>query len=278
LSDDRVILQVTANLVPVAVNLYKVRKLEDDGGKLFRSVQRQKDQYQGIWIVSPEGNVLAGLHDFQSAQTWSQEVLDTIAAALKSYGPVQPRKTVAPQTLRERGKGFQPDGKVSLALYSRYLHEGKADGPPVIDTLTLDKSEWAGFLPPKPAKGTEWTVPDAVARKLVRLLSPNSDQSTMPRPEEATVATLKGLVEANDGKELRIRWTGKIEARHLIEGDAARVSLAAATIEGVARADAEARSLQIVLLVARGTYRHSKPYDQPRQIGAVAEWQALPEH
>ena len=47
--------QVTSDLVPVAVNLYKVRRAKDAGGDLFRSIQRQKDQYQGIWIVSPEG-------------------------------------------------------------------------------------------------------------------------------------------------------------------------------------------------------------------------------
>ncbi len=47
--------QVTSDLVPVAVNLYKVRAAKDASGELFRSIQRQKDQYQGIWIVSPEG-------------------------------------------------------------------------------------------------------------------------------------------------------------------------------------------------------------------------------
>jgi hypothetical protein len=55
LSDEAVIRQVTSDLVPVAVNLYKVRAAKDASGELFRSIQRQKDQYQGIWIVSPEG-------------------------------------------------------------------------------------------------------------------------------------------------------------------------------------------------------------------------------
>jgi hypothetical protein len=78
LSDQKVIQRVTTSFVPVAVNLYKVRQAKDAGGELFRSVRRQKDQYQGIWIVSPAGKVLAGHHEFQSRETWTKEVLDTL--------------------------------------------------------------------------------------------------------------------------------------------------------------------------------------------------------
>src|SRR5262249_9093148 len=91
LSDPAVIRRVTTHFVPVAVNLYKVRQVNDAGGELFRSVQRQKDQYQGLWIVSPQGKVLAGHQDFKSAKTWSQEGIDTIDAALQSFGPVSAR-------------------------------------------------------------------------------------------------------------------------------------------------------------------------------------------
>src|SRR2546427_10672734 len=86
-----VIHRVTTNFVPVAVNLYKVRQAKDAGGELFRSVQRQKDQYQGLWLVSPEGKVLAGHHDIQDPKNWSQEGLDTLDAGLKAFGPVRPR-------------------------------------------------------------------------------------------------------------------------------------------------------------------------------------------
>src|SRR5262249_45993055 len=154
--------------------------------------------------------------------------------ALKAYGPVAPRKAGATNPLPHRGLGLHADGSVSLALYSRYLHDERADGPPVIDTLTLTKNEWTAFLPPKLQEGTRWTIPESVAKKLVRVLSPNSDQSTMPRPEEATIAKLEGQVEASDSQKLQIRWTGKLDARHLIEGDAKRVCTAAATIEGTA--------------------------------------------
>ena len=92
MSDQKVIRRVTTEFVPVAVNLYKVRHAKDAGGELFRSVQRQKDQYQGIWIISPQGKVLAGHHDIKSHETWSQEVLDTLDVSLKAFGPVSPRQ------------------------------------------------------------------------------------------------------------------------------------------------------------------------------------------
>src|SRR5438552_11533057 len=105
-----VIHRVTTNFVPVAVNLYKVRQAEDAGGELFRSVQRQKDQYQGIWIVAPEGKVLAGHHTIKNHKTWSQEVIETMDAALVSFGPVGPRSEKPANPLPDRGHGVQTEG------------------------------------------------------------------------------------------------------------------------------------------------------------------------
>src|SRR5207249_11167874 len=114
-----VIHRVTTNFVPVAVNLYKVRKASDSGGELFRSVQRQKDQYQGIWIVSPDGKVLAGHHEVKNQATWTQEVLETIAGAMKSFDSVTPRHAQTVNPLPFRGLGIQADGGANLAIYSR---------------------------------------------------------------------------------------------------------------------------------------------------------------
>ncbi len=62
---------VSENFVPTPINLYKVRKATDGARELFLSVQRQKDQYQGIWIVSPDGKVLAGHQNFKDSKTWT---------------------------------------------------------------------------------------------------------------------------------------------------------------------------------------------------------------
>ena len=42
--------------MPVALNLYKVRQDKSEAGDFFRSVQKQKPNYQGLWVVSPSGN------------------------------------------------------------------------------------------------------------------------------------------------------------------------------------------------------------------------------
>jgi len=279
--------------VPVAVNLYKIREAKDAGGDLFRSAQRQKDQYQGLWIISPDGRVLAAHQNFKSAETWTQEVRDTLASGLKTFGPVTPRPQQAIHQLPYRGVGVQPNGSVTLALYSRYVHGGgprlapaatnskslwmwegglKPDGPPVIDTLSLTAGEWTAFAPPRVAVGAEWTLPAATARKLARVLSPSSDQSTMPRPEEATMAELKAVVESVTAGQAQVRLTGRWAMKHIYDG---KPSYGWATAEGIAFYDAGRKTPRSLLLTFSGAYRMVPPWDkEDRPIGAVVEWRA----
>lgn len=279
--------------MPVAVNLYKIREAKDAGGDLFRSAQRQKDQYQGLWILSPEGKVLAAHQEYKSAETWAQEVQDTLTRGLKAFGPVAPRPAQAIHLLPNRGVGVQPNGSVTLALYSRYMHGGgprfapaatnskslwiwegdlKPDGPPVIDTLSLTAGEWTAFAPPRVAVGTEWTLPEALARKFVRVLSPGSDQSSMPRPEEATEAELKAVVESVTAGQARIRLMGRWAMKHIYNG---KPSYGWATAEGVALYDVSRKTPRSLLLTFSGTYRMIPPWDkEDRPIGAVVEWRA----
>jgi hypothetical protein len=281
--------------VPVAVNLYKIRVAKDAGGDLFRSVQRQKDQYQGLWVVSPDGHVLAAHQDYKSAETWTQEVRDMLARGLEAFGPVTPRQAQAVNPLPYRGVGAQPNGSIALALYIRYMHGGvprfapaavngkslwmwegalRPDGPPVIDTLLLTAGEWTAFAPPRAAVGTEWTIPEAIARKFTRVLSPSSDQSTMPRPEEATVAQLKAVVESVAAGQARIRLAGRWAMRHLYDG---KPSYGWATAEGMALYDVRRKTLRSLLMTFSGAYRMVPPWDkEDRPTGAVVEWQWKP--
>ena len=280
--------------MPVAVNLYKVRQAKDAGGELFRSVQRQKDQYQGIWIVSSAGKVLAGHHDFQSRETWTTEVLDTANAALKAFGSVPPRQVKSADPLPFRGVGTQPDGSVCLAIYARQMLGGgkrsvpagvhasrhwlwdgalRPDGPAVIDSLTLTAKEWAALAPPKNQVGSTLAVPESVARQFCRVLIPSSDQSAMPRPDDAKLARLEGTVESIEDGLARIRLTGKWEAVHLLEGDAKRPLRGAATAEGFAMHDVKRQAMHSILLVFSGAY--GRPNDESVcASGAVVEWQS----
>lgn len=277
--------------VPVAVNLYKIREAKDTGGALFRSIESQKPQYQGLWTVSPDGRALSAHQNFKSDATWTQEVLDTLAAGLKLFGPVEARQRREVNPLPYRGTGVQTDGSISMALYGRYMRGGgirtapasissrsrwmwegemKPDGPPVIDTLTLTAAECAQLSPPTATVGTEWSFPAGIARKLVRALSPNSDQSTMPRPEEATVAELKASVDSVKGGVARIRLAGRWAMKHLYDGKA---SYGWAEGEGVVTYDLKRKCIRTLLVVLHGAYRMAPPYDkEDRPTGAVVEW------
>jgi hypothetical protein len=237
---------------------------------LFRSVQRQKDQYQGLWIVSPAGKVLAGHHDIKDPKNWPQEVLDTLDAGLKAFGPVKPRQVQPMAPLPYRGSGARPDGSVTLAIYTRYLHRGRRDGPAVIDSLTLPAGAWKAFTPPRALAGTEWMLPEAVARQLCRGLSPSSDQSTMPRPGEVTAVRLVGrVIEVQQGIA-RVAYRGAIAARHTYEG---KPSHGQAEVIGRGVYDVKAGRIQSLRLLFEGTHRSPPPYDKAaRETGAVVEW------
>jgi hypothetical protein len=269
-----VIRRISAGFVPVAVNLYKVRAAKDAGGALFRSVQKQRDQYQGIWIVAPDGQVLAGHHEVKDHKSWTREVLATIDDALKAFGPVTRREAGRVAPLPYRGLGVRPDGGITLAITVRYTYAGRPEGDGVIDSLTLPEADWAGLTPPVAGGSRGWTVPEPVARRFSRILSPNSDQSTMPRPEEVTAVRLAGRVLAIEDGRVRLAYEGTIAASHTYEG---KVSHAEARLTGAGSYEVKSGRLLSFLLVADGTYRMAPPYDKDlRTTAAAVEWRRGP--
>lgn len=116
--------------MPAAINLYRVRRAEDGSRELFQSIQTQKDQYQGVWIVAPDGTVLAGKHDYDDFRNGARELLETIDQGLAAFGAVEPRSvqpdsTISVDAFRAllplRGHGVRDDGSVALALYVRQV-------------------------------------------------------------------------------------------------------------------------------------------------------------
>lgn len=283
MSNDEVIRQVSTNFVPVAVNLAKIRT-SPDTKEFFRSVQRQKDAYQGLWIVSPDGKALAGEHDFDRTGLSGAEInkkfdratLDMLDEGLKAFGPVQPRHVKPEEQLPYRGVGVRPDGSVDLAIYRRLLHQGQSDGPALRDTLALQKQEWAALAPPKLIAGTEWVIPDAVAKKMVRPLSLNTlgDPGAMPGPEDAKVARLTAKVESVQDGRAWIRLTGEFEAIKIFKEEPQLSYRGAATAAGVAVYDVKQKTMSSLLLVFQGTYGRPDTEEGSRSAGAVIEWQA----
>jgi hypothetical protein len=254
----------------VAVSLQTIRT-DPATKEWFRSVGRQKDQYQGIWIVSPDDKVLAG-DDYGYKD--APKLLAGMDAALKAFGPVKPRKAQRQEPFPFRGVGVRPDGSADLALYRCYLHQGKPDGPHLRDTLLLKKEEWAALTPPKLVAGAEWVVAEDVARKLVRPFCLNTLGGDMPGPEDAKVARLTAKVETVEDGRARIRLTGTFEAVKLIKEENLSFR-AAATAAGIAEFDVKGKTLTSILLVFQGEYQQgAQPETQKgRPFGAVAEWQ-----
>jgi len=277
--------------VPVAVNLYAARNAQDAGGELFRSIQRQKDQYQGIWTVSPRGMVLAAHHEIKNHNAWTQEVLQTIDTGLQAFGTVKPRTVKAENPLPNRGVGVRSDGSVCLAIYVRHVLGGgrhrapadvnrdslwtwegdlRPDGPPVIDSLTLTEKEWKTLMPPMATVGTEWHIPQDAACKFARAVSPSSDQSLMARPRDAKTAELTARVESVGNGQAQVRLTGKWETAHEYDG---KVSFGWASAEGIAQYDIGRMAMRSLTLVLSGAFRAPPPYDTAdRPLGAVIEW------
>ncbi len=265
LSDDEVIRRLSTMFVPVAINLWEVREDRGPAGDLLRSVRQQMDQYQGFWIVSPEGKALA-MPTWKERAEAAAAVCRAMDEVLKASGPVKPRDVKSSNPLPNRGTGVQPDGSVTLAVYGRLLHRGQPDGPIMLDSVKLAAAEWAQFAPPQPKGGArEWTVPEDIARKLVGALAPTPRGMDF-RPEGARKAELKAKVESVEGGKARIRLSGTWEAQGIREGAAYS---GAATADGIALCDLEKRSMQSLLLVFAGTYGNSPGV---RETGGVVEW------
>jgi hypothetical protein len=253
----------------VAVSLQKIRT--DPATKdWFHAVGKQKDQYQGVWIVTPADKVLGG-GDYEYKD--APKLLDSMDAALKAFGPAQPRNAKRQEPFPFRGVGVHPAGKVDLALYRCYLHQGKPDGPHLRDTLSLKKEEWSAFTPPKLIADTEWTIPADVAKKLVRPFCLNTLGGDMPGPEDAKLAQLTAKVELVKDGRAQIRLTGTFEAVKLFKEQNLSFR-STATAVGIAEYDLEAKTLSSFLVVFEGTYQQgAQPETQKgRPFGAVAEW------
>lgn len=260
-------------LVPVAVNLYNVQKQHDEAAQFFRAVQKKKYQYQGLWVVTAEGDILAGHHDVKDEKNWTAEVLQTLATALERAWPLTPRQVAPRELLPWRGKGTREDGSVDLALCVRGYVLGKPSGRGVYDTIDLTSVEWRDFNPPDPTVGTTWKLSRDVVSKFARCLSDKSDQSTMPRPHETTQAEMTGtVVEVRRGVAV-LSFEGRLASVHAHPFQKGKTNSSQAQLQGLGTYDIGARRMRYLMLVGTGRYREFQPYDRDvTPLGIVVEW------
>ena len=95
--------------MPVALNLYVIRQQKDAAGDFFRAAQKQRPgQYQGLYLVAPDGKVLASHQNFKSHKTWAEELLADLRPGLQAFGKVKPREVRRSDPTPQRGCGAQP--------------------------------------------------------------------------------------------------------------------------------------------------------------------------
>ena len=109
-----------------------------------------------------------------------------------------------------------------------------------MDSIRFDKDDWAAFAPPAGAKaGTDWTVPEAIARRFTPALSPMTDPIFGPTPKDATTATVTATMVRADAAVIVVRYAGKWETAHNRDGDPKFPIRTAATGTGIGVFDAK---------------------------------------
>jgi hypothetical protein len=264
----------------VALNTDRLPDTAD--GKFFRGLMNQWPQ--GLWVANADGKVF-GFHYHRAKngessgdgqKRWVADTAAMLRDAAKDAGPLTPRAVKAkPGTLADRGHGPTADGGARLAVSVIALRNGKQDAPPVVDSIRLEKDDWAAFAPPAGAKaGTQWAVPEAVARRFTPALSPMTDPIFGPTPKNATTATIAATVLRADAGEVVVQYAGKWETAHNRDGDPKFPIRTTASGTGVGVFEAKTGKAVAQAWVLTGTYQAGGQTDRPRPTAAVIEWYA----
>jgi hypothetical protein len=242
-------------------------------------VQKQRPaQYQGLYLVTPAGKVLAGHQNFKSEKTWPQEVLADLRPGLKAFGPVRPRTARPADPLPGRGVGVGKDGGACLAVFLRYAITGiplRELPNPIIDSLVLSAAELRELAPPKAEAGARWQLSEALGRHFCRVLGPG-DEDTMPRPHEVKSVHFTGTVRSVAGGVAYLAYEGTIAGSHETQSNKGKCH-GRAKLTGVGVYDMKAGRLVSLVWVFEGTYVAPPPYDKPaRAYSGVVEWRRRP--
>jgi hypothetical protein len=286
LSDAAVVQLISTSFVPVAVNLYKIRDEKSKAGDFFRSVRRQKPQYQGLWLATWEGRVLgATFPGSGNDSSRERRALADLQAGLKEFGNVAPRRVRPTNPLPYRGIGVQPDGSVTLAITDRSIIvpdlskkiDPNATCGMALDSVTLPAAEWSALAPVEARAGSEWSIPEAVGRRFFPILDPGA--RVFDDPKEVLDVRLAGRVISVQDGIASVVYSGRIMGVHKGTPSEARVGMeyfsVMKMIGGVGSYDIRARQMLSLTWVWEGRHAdfYHPPYrGQPGRFGAVVEW------
>ena len=229
-------------LVPAADAIERPGKALDDKtntsleSRLVRKIKTQCNDfysYQGIFVATPSGKLLAGTHH---DARYPRKVEKLLRAALQKWKTISPNdrlmtkevfsKVVAEMTKEEERKEY-PDNGLVLSVICRDL-----PGPNPIkgsklhrnmynqDFAWFRKSEARAFLPEKPIKGAKQKVPRDLVERLARLhLVDLVRGHTSPFPLKAIKnANLTAEVIDVKGNLVVLRYKGRTYASEIHDG------------------------------------------------------------
>lgn len=278
LSDKEVISKLSENYVPVALNLYLIREAKGTAGDFFRKFHKQRPkQYQGLYVVTAEGKVLANRAEQPAKGSWAADTLKLLDEGLDAFGAVTPRKPKATTPNAEHGLGLRDDGSIVLATYVRPMTLGldkRGLGPLVIDRITLTKDEVKSLTLANGVQDATWRVPAETATALCRLTSPLSDTNWLAKRDEVSKAFLRGKIDRKSGGTSYLSFTGTVASAHVFQLDPhkGKQVKAEVTLRGAGTMESRSGKLLSLVLVGEGRFRNYPPYDQESKYGAVVEW------
>ena len=268
---------ISRNFVAAAVNLYEVREKTHPANAFFAKLAEQKQQYQGIWIATPEGKLLGSYFESENKEfDWTVRLIETLQTSLRAFGPVTAVDVRPVDSHPNRGIGVQADGSATLAgTCRRLLLNGKQLTLPQLDRFKLTEKQFAGLRPAEVKIGAVFEVSVDAVKALSHLMTHGSGMGQFPEPKDVTDAKLIGSVtEIADGIAT-ITYAGEMAATHKdLFSKNERFGHGKTRIVGYGTVDARTGRMLSLLLLMDTAYRGFPPYDEPQQIVGLVEWKA----
>lgn len=282
---------ISENFVPVALNLYVIRKDKGAAGDFFRKAQQQMpEQYQGFYLCSPDGKLLVKKTLWsKDRKTWSADVLQGLNEGLQAFGRVKPRQGHS-EYLARRGCGSSTDGAAILAVSTKLvfvpqlpsdLADLNSGAIPLTghDRIILSKAELATLVPTQVSEGLKWVITETTARKFFPVLD-NWDKR-FREPSEVSEVHFAGKVRSIRQGIAYLNFEGRIAGTHVWPANAVP-ALAGKSLRsemnllaGVGAYDVKAGELLSITLVFEGRAGDPAKLRTPGpegRYGAVVEW------
>jgi len=274
--------------VPVAVNAFKIRDAKDEGGDFYRLLTKQNPQYQGLYLATPDGRLLAapGSDPPSDPAGFTRKVLADVKSGLSEFGTITPRRVTPTNSLPYRGIGVRADGSVTLAISDKSIPvkdlsqlAGLSPNQLYLDSVTLSAAEWRALAPPDARAGSQWTIPEDIGRRFFPLLNPHDMK--FGDPAEVTDVQFVGRVASVRDGIASLVYGGRIAGTHrgtkydAYEGKS--LSGAVNMVGGVGAYDIQAGQMRSLTWVWHGMFwpwydPYSDDRPQPGTYGAVVEW------